>query len=141
MPDSTFAATPAITSNYYFAGEYLYQTDKATLKIKLTGSTFCINNGEIATRLAEQYLALKLPTGKGVSVNYSTSLSPTNDVDHTSTNGLTVTQIIGLHPGTNPRGARLTGRLQPMYPTISSQQNGSRSHYILTTPTRSVFII
>jgi hypothetical protein len=32
MPDSTFAATPAITSNYYFAGEYLYQTDKATLK-------------------------------------------------------------------------------------------------------------
>ena len=32
IPDSTFAATPAITSNYYFAGEYLYQTDKATLK-------------------------------------------------------------------------------------------------------------
>ena len=109
MPDSTFAATPAITSNYYFAGEYLYQTDKATLKDQATGSTFTINNGEIATRLAEQYLALKLPTGKGVSAQLLGHLSPTNDVEHTSTNGLTVTQITGLHPGTNPRGARLTG--------------------------------
>ena len=68
IPDSTFAATPAITNNYYFVGEYQYQTDKATLKDQATGSTFTINNGEIATQLAEQYLALKLPTGKGVSV-------------------------------------------------------------------------
>ena len=52
IPDSTFAATPAITNNYYFAGEYQYQTDKATLKDQATGSTFTINNGEIATQLA-----------------------------------------------------------------------------------------
>ena len=64
MPDSTFAATPAITSNYYFAGEYLYQTDKATLKDQATGSTFTINNGEIATRLAaisSTFLLYSLP--------------------------------------------------------------------------------
>ena len=109
IPDSTFAATPAITNNYYFAGEYQYQTDKATLKDQATGSTFTINNGEIATQLAEQYLALKLSSGKGVSVQLLGHLSPANDVEHTSMNGLTVTQIIGLHPGTNPRGTHLTG--------------------------------
>ncbi|MFR7812054.1 MAG: hypothetical protein ACLU4N_23990 [Butyricimonas faecihominis] len=71
IPDSTFAATPAITNNYYFAGEYQYQTDKATFKDQATGSTFTINNGEIATQLAEQYLALKLPSGKVSAFNYS----------------------------------------------------------------------
>ena len=141
IPDSTFAATPAITNNYYFAGEYQYQTDKATLKDQATGSTFTINNGEIATQLAEQYLALKLSSGKGVSVQLLGHLSPANDVEHTSMNGLTVTQIIGLHPGTNPRGTHLTGDYITYVPNNINQQNGSRSHYIPTTPTRSVFII
>ena len=31
LSDSTFAATPTVTNNYYFAGEYLFQANKATL--------------------------------------------------------------------------------------------------------------
>ena len=129
MPDSTFAATPAITSNYYFAGEYLYQTDKATLKDQATGSTFTINNGEIATRLAEQYLALKLPTGKGVSAQLLGHLSPTNDVEHTSTNGLTVTQII-LTPRNKSTWRTTHGRLHNL---CTQQYQANRTVHVLTT--------
>ena len=109
IPDSTFAATPTVTNNYYFAGEYLFQANKATLKDRATGTTLIINNGEIASELEKQYLALKLPDGKHVSVQLLGHLSPVNEVEHTSPNHLTITQIISLHPGTNTRAPQLTG--------------------------------
>lgn len=109
LSDSTFAATPTVTNNYYFAGEYLFQTNQATLKDQATGTTLTINNGEIASELEKQYLALKLPDGKRVSVQLLGHLSPVNEVEHTSPNHLTITQIISLHPGTNTHAPQLTG--------------------------------
>lgn len=109
LSDSTFAATPTVTNNYYFAGEYLFQANKATLKDRATGTTLIINNGEIASELEKQYLALKLPDGKHVSVQLLGHLSPVNEVEHTSPNHLTITQIISLHPGKNTRAPQLTG--------------------------------
>ena len=54
IPDSTFAATPAITSNYYFAGEYLYQTDKATLKDQANRTVHVLTTSRL--HLHVQYL-------------------------------------------------------------------------------------
>ncbi|HJA15968.1 MAG TPA: hypothetical protein H9796_12980 [Candidatus Butyricimonas faecavium] len=107
--DSTFTVTPTVTNNYYFAGKYQYQTNKATLEDQATGSTLTINNGEIANKLEKQYLALKLHDGKYVSVQLLGHLTPTNKIGHASTNHLTVTQIISLHPETNTRIPQLTG--------------------------------
>ena len=109
LSDSTFAVTPTVTNNYYFAGEYQFQANKATLKDQATGTILIINNGEIATQLEKQYLALKLPDGKRVRVQLLGHLSPANEVEHTSPNHLTVTRIISLHPGTNTRAPQLTG--------------------------------
>lgn len=106
-PDSTFAITPIITHDYYFAGEYLYQNNKATLQDYATGSILIINKGEIASQLEREYLALKLPSGEKVSVCLYGKITSSHHTGHNSEKYLDITRILRLNPENKTLSPRL----------------------------------
>lgn len=108
--DSTFAAAPISTTDYYFAGEYRNHQGNATLQDNATGTILSISNGELASQLAKEYSALKLPANQTAIAQLYGRLTPTHEVEQNPRSVLVVTRIVSLHPHTNATIARpLTG--------------------------------
>lgn len=108
--DSTFAATPISATDYYFAGEYRDHQGNAMLKDNATGTILTIGNGELASQLAKEYSALKLPANETAIAQLYGRLTPTDEVEQNPGSVLTITRIVSLQPRTNTTIARpLTG--------------------------------
>lgn len=108
--DSTFAASPISATDYYFAGEYRDYQGNTTLKDYATGITLTIANGEVASRLAREYSALKLSVNETATVQLYGHLIPSNETEPHPASLLSVSRIASLRPRTNTTSPRpLTG--------------------------------
>lgn len=105
--DTVLSAMPFASSDYYFAGEYVLEGKKATLKECATGKTFPIVFGEVSYQLEKEYKEIHLPEGTPVYAQVYGYLVPGDDVEQTPDSKLVVTRLTSLNPEATCQDSRL----------------------------------
>lgn len=105
--DTVLSAMPIPASDYYFAGEYVLEGKKATLKDCATGESLVIAFGETSYKVEKEYTALHLPEGTPVYARFYGYLVPGDEVEQTPSPKLVITRVVSLNPETTCQPSRL----------------------------------
>ena len=105
--DTVTGAMPEPASDYYFAGEYVLEDKKATLKDCATGKSLAIVFRETSYKVEKEYTALHLPAGTPVYAQFYGHLVPDDEVKQTPSSNLVITRLVSLNPKATCQTSRL----------------------------------
>lgn len=100
LTDTSFAATPIDASEYYFAGEYRMNGDKALFMDCATGNTFSIAATPAASELNKKYMTRQLSPNETAFVECYGFLSPDKSGQAGTNDELVITRNVSLQSDT-----------------------------------------